>query len=175
MSGVDFHPVAKDTAKSMMKVVDYILSLPISKKDKITRLAKTFNLIGSDFYIQMFNASSELFDSTAIGTTDYNKMTEQVNRLSCKLVQNYNLKRGSRQLVQDFYDSALGKAQSEAFKHVSGVSLWPEHILIQQKTCLGVIGSVTVFLQLVAIKVETEYLQIIIKLIFVIIKKLKIG
>lgn len=125
MSGVDFHPVAKDTAKSMMKVVDYILGLPITKADKLARMVKVFNLVGSDFYMQMFNANSEMFDSTAIGTTDYGNMTNQIERLAQKITRNDYLGRDARQLVQSFYDSALGDAQNEAFRNAISLDKHP--------------------------------------------------
>lgn len=125
MSGVNFHPVAKDTAKSMRKVVDYILGLNISPADKSVRLAKVFNLVGSDFYAQMFDANSELFDSTAIGMTDYNQMTEQIERLSRKIVRNSNLNRDVNYLINDFYNSALGNAQNEAFKNAISLDKHP--------------------------------------------------
>lgn len=118
--GINFSPVATDTAKSMDSLVKYILNLNISPEEKIRRLAKSFNLVGSDFYIQMFEANSQLFDSTAIGT-DYSEMTDQIDRLSRKIVQNDNLGRPVDRLTKDFYDSALGKAQHEAF--VNAVSL----------------------------------------------------
>lgn len=125
MSGVDFHPVAKDTAKSMVKVVNYILGLNISDADKRTRLSRTFNLVGSDFYTQMFNANSELFDSTAIGTTDYNDMTEQIDRLTYEIVRSYNEEGDVKQLVASFYDSALGNAQNEAFRDAISLDKHP--------------------------------------------------
>ena len=114
-SGIDFRPVVIDTAKSMQAVTKYILGLNISPEDKIQRLVASFDLVGSDFYEQMFDANSELFDSTVIGTADYGEMTEQVERLAQKIVRNDNLGRDTNKLVQSFYDSALGQAQSKAF------------------------------------------------------------
>lgn len=119
--GINFSLVATDTAESMDAVVKYILGLNISPADKTKRLSKIFNLVGSDFYYQMFEANSQLFDSTAIGSTDFGEMTDQIERLSRKIVQNYNLGRETDTLVKDFYDSALGRAQSEAF--VNAISL----------------------------------------------------
>lgn len=119
--GINFSKVATDTAKNMDKVVDYILKLDIPKAEKIRRLKLAFNLVGSDFYVQMFDANSALFDSTAIGTTDYNEMAIQIDGLARKLVQNYNLGRETKPIVKEFYDSALGRAQNEAF--VNAISL----------------------------------------------------
>lgn len=125
-SGINFSPVATDTATNMLKVVEYILSLDISKAEKVKRLIKSFNLVGSDFYVQMFDANSQLFDSTAIGTTDYNVMAERIDRLSNKLVQNYNLGRTTNpQIIKEFYDTALGKAQNEAFKNALSLDKHP--------------------------------------------------
>ena len=122
--GINFSPVATDIAESMDVAVKYILSLNISPDNKISRLSKIFNLVGSDFYVQMFDANSQLFDSTAIGT-DYYDMTDQINRLANKIVQNYNLGRPIDVLVKDFYDSALGKAQHEAFRNAVSLDKHP--------------------------------------------------
>ena len=123
-SGINFSPVATDTAKKMQDVVRYILGLNISPEEKIIQLNNTFNLVGSDFYMQMFDASSELFDSAAIGT-DYGQMTDQIERLSRKIVQNDNLGREVNVLIKDFYDSALGKAQDEAFRNAISLDKHP--------------------------------------------------
>ena len=124
-SGINFTPVAKDTAKTMQKAVNYILSLNIDPAEKIRRLSLTFNLVGSDFYMQLFEANSILFDSTAIGTTDFYEMQEQIDRLSHKIVQNHNLGREVDTLTQDFYYSALGKAQDSAFRNAISLDKHP--------------------------------------------------
>lgn len=123
-NGINFSPVATDTAESMDRVVKYILGLNIKPDEKVRRLVKSFNLVGSDFYIQMFEANSNLFDSTAIGT-DYGEMTDQIDRLSRKIVQNDNLGRSVDRLVKDFYDSALGQAQHEAFRNAVSLDKHP--------------------------------------------------
>lgn len=123
-NGINFSVVATDTAESMDATVKYILGLNISPAEKIKRLSKVFNLIGSDFYVQMFEANSQVFDSTAIGT-DYNDMTDQIDRLSRKIVQNYNLSRPIDTLVKDFYDSVLGQAQNEAFRNAMSLDKHP--------------------------------------------------
>ena len=122
--GINFSPVATDTAESMDETVKYILNLNITPAEKVKRLNAVFNLVGSDFYVQMFDANSQLFDSTAIGT-DYFDMTEQIDHLANKLVQNYNLSRPIDTLVKDFYDSALGKAQNEAFRNALSLDRHP--------------------------------------------------
>lgn len=134
--GINFSPVATDTAESMDRLVKYILGLNIKPDEKIRRLSKAFNIVGSDFYVQMFEANSELFDSTAIGT-DYGDMTDQIDRLSRKIVQNYNLTRPVDTLVKDFYDSALGKAQNEAFTNALSLDRHPTltRTMVGEKTC----------------------------------------
>lgn len=122
--GINFSPVATDTAESMDRVIKYILNLKIAPEEKTRRIAKAFNLVGSDFYIQMFEANSQLYDSTAIGT-DYGGMTDQIDRLSRKIVQNDNLSRPVDRLVKDFYDSALGQAQHEAFRNAVSLGKHP--------------------------------------------------
>ena len=123
-NGINFSPVATDTAESMDAVVKYILGLNITPEEKIRRIYKSFSIVGSDFYVQMFDANSLLFDSTAIGT-DFSEMDDQIERLSRKIVQNYNLGRETDTLVKDFYDSALGKAQSEAFTNAISLDRHP--------------------------------------------------
>lgn len=123
--GINFTPVVKDTAKNMQEVVNYILGLNITPAEKVRRLSATFNLVGSDFYLQLFEANSELFDSTAIGTTDFYEMQDQIDRLSHKIVQNYNLGRELDTLTQDFYYSALGKAQDSAFRNAISLDKHP--------------------------------------------------
>lgn len=122
--GINFSPVATDTAESMDSLVKYILNLNIAPEEKTRRLAKSFNLVGSDFYIQMFEANSYLYDSAAIGT-DFSEMSDQIERLARKIVQNDNLGRPVDRLVKDFYDSALGQAQHEAFRNAISLDKHP--------------------------------------------------
>ncbi len=122
---MDFHPVAIDTASNILPAVKYILGLDISPDDKKTRIAKVINLIGSDFYTQMFDANSQVFDSTAIGTTDYSQMTDQIENLATKLVRQNSLGRVIDPIVREFYDSALGKAQKEAFRNAISLDKHP--------------------------------------------------
>lgn len=122
---MDFHPVAIDTASNILPAVKYILSLDISPNDKKTRIAKVIDLIGSDFYTQMFDANSQVFDSTVIGTTDYSQMTDQIDNLATKLVRQNSLGRVIDLIVREFYDSALGKAQEEAFRNAISLDKHP--------------------------------------------------
>lgn len=122
---MEFSKVASDTAKEMRKVVNYILDLNISPDDKISRLIKSFNAVGQDFYDQMFSANSELFDSEAIKSLGFSNPEDQIQRLSVKIVRNYNLGRETDALVKDFYDSALGMAQKEAFDNANSLGKHP--------------------------------------------------
>ena len=65
---INFEPVASDVAAQMSETVNYILGLNISPADKIARLSTAFNLVGSDFYVQMFGACSEGLDSMALSS-----------------------------------------------------------------------------------------------------------
>ena len=146
--GINFSKVATDTARNMVKVVDYILGLNIPKADKVRRLRNVFNLVGSDFYFQMFNANSQLFDSLAIGTADYNELLARIDDLAQKLVQNYNLTRKTAPIVKEFYDSALGLAQTEAF--VNAISLDKHPTLtryIVGETCSWCVGMAGTFIE----------------------------
>lgn len=122
---MDFHPVAIDTAENILPAIRYILSLDIKPSDKQSRIADAINLIGSDFYVQMFNANSEVFNSTAIDTTDYSQMNSQVESLATKIVRQYSLDRVIDPIVKGFYDTALGKAQEEAFRNAISLDKHP--------------------------------------------------
>ena len=132
---MEFSKVATDTAESMDAVVKYILSLDIDPTEKRSRLAKAFRIVGKEFYEQMFGATSEVFDSSSIKTLA--KLDDnQIDRLAKKLVQNYALGREISPLVKDFYDSELGKAQSEAFQNALSLNKHPtlERIIVGE-TC----------------------------------------
>lgn len=118
---MNFSSAASDLGKQMSKVVDYILSLDISPADKRARLIKVFNLVGNEFFNKMFTDNSLLFDSEAIGSLGFSNPDGQIERLSSKLVQNYNLGRENDAIVTGFFDSVLADAQSEAF--YNGISL----------------------------------------------------
>lgn len=112
---MNFSPAAKDLSKQAQKVVDYILSLNISPAEKRRRLVKAFGIIGNEFFDKMFRDNSTLFGSEAIGSTGFENPEDQIERLSSKLVQNYNLGRENKEIVTGFFDSVLGDAQHEAF------------------------------------------------------------
>lgn len=114
---MNFSQTATDMGKQMMEVVNYILSLDISIEDKKARLIKAFGIVGNEFFGKMFADSSELFDSMAIGTLGFKNPEGQIERLSTKLVQNYNLGRKNDAIVKEFFDSVLGDAQDEAFEN----------------------------------------------------------
>ncbi len=122
---MDFHPVAIDTTENILPAIKYILSLNIAPNNKKARITKVINLIGSDFYIQMFDANSEVFGSTAIRSADYSQMVEQVDTLATKLVRQYALSRVIDPIVKEFYDTALGRAQEEAFRNAISLDRHP--------------------------------------------------
>ena len=118
---MNFSGTAKDISQQMIKVVDYILSLNISPDDKRLRLIRAFGIVGNEFFSKMFVDNSILFDSEAITSLGFQNPNYQIERLSAKLVQNYNLGRKTDEIVTGFFDSVLGDAQGEAFRN--GISL----------------------------------------------------
>lgn len=144
-SGIDFHPVATDTADNILPAIRYILDLKISPAEKRKRIAKVINLIGADFYTQMFESNSEVFDSTAISTTGYSVMQERVDTLATKLVRQYALHRPVDAIVREFYDSALGRAQEEAFRNAISLDKHPTitRTLVGETCdwCRGLVGT----------------------------------
>lgn len=142
---MDFHPVAIDTTENILPAIKYILSLNIAPDDKKVRIAKVINLIGSDFYIQMFDANSEVFGSTAIKSADYSQMVEQVDTLATKLVRQHALSRVIDPIVKEFYDTALGRAQEEAFRNAISLDRHPTitRTLVGETCnwCRGLVGT----------------------------------
>ena len=121
---MDFSKVATDVAGQMTKVVQYILGLDISPEEKRRRLEKSFRIVGQDFFAKMFADNSELFDSEAIRSLGFNN-SSQIQDLSWKLVQNYNLGRDNDRIVKGFYDSVLADAQSESFTNAVSLGKHP--------------------------------------------------
>lgn len=118
---MNFSATATDIAIQMEKVVDYILSLDISPTEKRIRLIRAFQIVGNEFFDKMFADNSVLFDSTAIKSLGFTNPEGQIERLSTKLVQNYNLGRKNDATIKGFFDSVLGDAQKEAF--ANGISM----------------------------------------------------
>lgn len=114
---MNFSAVATDVGKQMDEVVNYILSLNISPEAKRLRLIRAFGVVGNEFFGKMFEDNSILFDSQAIKSLGYTNPEGQVERLSSKLVQNYNLGRPTDAIIKEFFDSVLGDAQYEAFEN----------------------------------------------------------
>lgn len=121
---MDFRGVVTDTSKQMQEVVKFILSLDISPDEKVLRLQRAFHLVGEEFYLQLFNAASEVFDSTMITSLGL-YADDQISNLSVKLVRNYGLNRQIDPIVTEFYDSVLGKAQSDAFRNAVSLAKHP--------------------------------------------------
>lgn len=133
---MNFSNVATDMSNQMIEVVDYILSLDISPADKRARLIKVFGLVGNEFFGKMFADNSELFASTAIGTTGFKNPEDQIERLATRLVRNDNLTRKNEAIVKGFFDSVLADAQHEAFEN--GISMGKVPTLSRQlvgETC----------------------------------------
>lgn len=118
---MNFSPTATDIAKQMEKVVDFILGLNIDPAEKRARLIKAFGIVGNEFFNKMFLDNSILFDSTAIKSLGFTNPEDQIERLSAKLIQDYNLGRKNDATVKGFFDSVLGAAQKEAFDN--GISM----------------------------------------------------
>lgn len=122
---MEFHPVAVDTGKNMEAAVRYILSLNISPSLKRDYLAQLFTTVGNAFYLQLFNANSELFNSTGISTLGYTNPEDEVGRLATKLVRNDSLGRTTEQRTESFFNSVLSQAQNEAFTNARAMQRHP--------------------------------------------------
>lgn len=122
---MDFSGVAIDTAANTMVEVEYILSLNISPAEKRQNLRNIFLTHGRKFFMQLFNANSEVFDSVALRSNGFVDTDDQIGHLAAKLVQNYYLSREIDAIVREFYDSVLGKAQEEAFRNAVSLDKHP--------------------------------------------------
>lgn len=118
---MNFSGTAADIAEQMIKVVNFILSLDIDPVEKRARLIRAFTIVGNEFFDKMFTDNSILFDSTAIQSLGFTNPEGQIERLSTRLVRNYNLGRKNDATVKGFFDSVLADAQKEAFDN--GISL----------------------------------------------------
>lgn len=113
---MNFSLTAKDLSNQTIKVVNYILALNITPVEKKRRLVKAFGIIGNEFFDKMFADNSRLFGSQAIKSLGFDNPEDQIERLSNKMVQNYNLGRKTNPaIVTGFFDSVLKDAQKEAF------------------------------------------------------------
>ena len=135
---VDFSGVTNDTSSLVAAAVDMILSLDISPADKQSRIAALPYNVGEHYHTQLYDATSAVFDSTAIKSTGFNDMKDQTERLALKIVRNYALSRDTvTELVAAYYDSVLGKAQGEAFDNARSMQKHPmlTRSLVGEKNC----------------------------------------
>lgn len=143
---MNFSGTAADIAEQMIKVVNYILSLDIDPVEKRARLIRAFSIVGNEFFDKMFTDNSVLFDSTAIQSLGFTNPEGQIERLSTRLVRNYNLGRKNDATVKGFFDSVLADAQKEAFDN--GISLGKVPTLTRRlvgETCRWCVDRVGTF------------------------------
>lgn len=143
---MNFSATAADIAKQMVEVVNYILALNIDPTEKRARLIRAFNIVGNEFFNKMFADNSVLFDSEALKSLGFTNPDGQIERLSTRLVRNYNLGRKNDATVKGFFDSVLGDAQREAFDN--GISLGKVPTLTRRlvgETCRWCIDRVGTF------------------------------
>lgn len=132
---MDFSDVAIDVADQVMATIDSILLLDISPADKRTRIAKVLNTVGSDYFEQMYGATSQVVGSTIKSTGLYFDIT-QADRLAVVVLRNHALMREIAPLIREYYDSVLAQAQAEAFNN--GKSMQKHPTLIRRlvgETC----------------------------------------
>lgn len=123
---MNMSPIATDVAAQMENVVAYILGLNISPEDKRRRLVRAFGLVGEEFFGKTFGDASEIFGSTAIGSTGFKNPDDQVERLATKLVRNDSLGRKTNPaIVKGFFDSVLADSQKEAFANARSMGRVP--------------------------------------------------
>jgi hypothetical protein len=122
---MDFSGVTNDTSYRVYEAINFVLGLGISPEDKTLRIAKLVRQVGSHFHDQLYDAASQIFDSAAIATIGYQDVDAQSKRLATKIVRNYSLGRGSKSIVSAYYDSILGRAETEAFDNAVSMQKHP--------------------------------------------------
>ena len=122
---MDFSGVTNDTSVRVSEVIDYILGLNISPDEKRLRIANVVRAVGVHFHFQLFDASSEIFDSAAMASKGIEDADGQADRLAAKLVRNYALGRQIDPLVSAYYNSVLGDAEREAFNNAVSMQKHP--------------------------------------------------
>ncbi len=122
---MDFSGVTNDTSRNVTAAVEGILSMNISPDDKEAQIARIFIVVGREFHDQLYDASSQVFDSQSINSVD--KLDKsQAERLANKVVRNYALTRNTTgALIKEFYDSVLSQAQHEAFQNAASLQKHP--------------------------------------------------
>jgi len=122
---VDFSGVTNDTALQVNKQINYILGLNISPADKQIRIAKVVSQIGSYYHNQLYGAASYVFDSAVIKSVGFTNPNNQIEKLANKIVRNYGLSRPTARLIESYYNSVLGRAESEAFQNAISMQKYP--------------------------------------------------
>lgn len=122
---MEFSVVADAVGEKAIQVVEYILKQNWPKDKKKRYLNRLFKLTGDTFYSRMFEMNSELFDSTALKSLGYDNPGDQVERLSEKVIQNYNLTRDNSVLTTEFYYTVMSDAQTVAFRNARSLDRHP--------------------------------------------------
>lgn len=122
---MEFTITAKTTGAEVSKIVDFILKQNWDKNTKARYLRRLFKLTGTSFFDKLFELNSDLLDSTALSSLGLDDYDLQIEQLSYKLVQNYNLTRETKPITTEFYYSVMGKAQYEAFDNAVSLGKHP--------------------------------------------------
>lgn len=122
---MEFSIVADAVGVEAEKAVRYILSRNWSPARKRQYLNRLFRLTGDEFYNRLFTMSSEVFESTAISDLGFTNPDNQIERLSAKTVQNYNLSRITEDNTHEFYYAIMSDAQIVAFRNAQSLDLHP--------------------------------------------------
>lgn len=123
--GVDFSGISGDMEERAAAAVRQILAMDASPEYKKKRLLELLRRTGNAYHDQLFEASSEVFDSTAIQAARHDAK-EQAERLATKLLRNNALNRETiDRLMGSYYNSLQGSAQEEAFRNAQSMQKHP--------------------------------------------------
>lgn len=122
---MEFGVVAEAVGEKAKKAVDYILKQNWTKEKKKKYLKRLFKLTGDEFYMRIFEMNSELLNSTALKSLGYDNPEDQIERLSEKVIQNYNLTRSNESLTKEFYYTVMADAQIVAFRNARSLGQHP--------------------------------------------------
>lgn len=142
---MEFGVVSEAVGEKALKTVRFILKQNWSPETKRKYLNRLFKLTGDSFYNRIFEMSSDLFDSSALSDLGFTNPDEQVERLSAKLVQNYNLTREEQAITTEFYYAVMSDAQQVAFRNAQSLE---KHPTLTRKTngetckwCISMAGT----------------------------------
>lgn len=122
---MEFQPVADDMVKQIVPAIKQALATNVDVATKRALIERALRVVGEEFYLQMFQANSYLFDSAALSTLGWDKLDDALRGLSREIVTAGTLDMDYEQALQSFFNSGLGKSMAEAFQNGKSMGKHP--------------------------------------------------